>query len=108
MPEIFEQAWKAYPKREGSNSKADALKAWNARIRLGVKADDMLAGVQRYAEFCEAKGQVGTQYVLQASTFFGPSGKWAEEWRVASARAAAEPEINPVTGARKCGGLWVI
>ncbi|HHS9579441.1 TPA: conserved phage C-terminal domain-containing protein, partial [Raoultella planticola] len=45
----FETAWDAYPKRAGGNSKAGAFKAWKARLKDGVKPDDMLAGVKRYA-----------------------------------------------------------
>jgi hypothetical protein len=32
----------------------------------------MLAGVKRYAAYARATGSVGTQYVKQAATFFGP------------------------------------
>jgi hypothetical protein len=45
----FEQAWQAYPKRAGGNSKAAAWKAWKARIKDGVNTEAMLAGVNRYA-----------------------------------------------------------
>lgn len=107
-PEIFEEAWKAYPKREGGNSKSEAVKAWNARVRLGVKAEDILSGVLRYAAYCEAKGMTATQYVKQAATFFGPDAHWSEDWSVSPANQDSGPEINPVTGARKCGGIWVI
>lgn len=82
VPEEFTAFWSLYPKREGSNSKADALKAWNARIRSGVKAEDMLAGVKRYAAYCVAKGIVGQQFVKQASSFLGKGEHWTEEWAV--------------------------
>ena len=110
MPDLFDEAWAAYPKREGGNSKPEAMKAWKARIRLGVKAEDLLAGVRRYAAYCAAKGTTGTQYVKTAAAFFGPGEHWAQPWEVSAAPTGivAEPEINPVTGARKCGGLWVI
>ena len=45
----FETAWQAYPKRAGGNSKSGAFKAWKARLKDGVKPEDMLAGVKRYA-----------------------------------------------------------
>lgn len=44
----FEQAWQAYPKRAGGNSKAAAWKAWKARIKDGVTTVAMLDGVNRY------------------------------------------------------------
>lgn len=79
----FEQAWGIYPKRDGGNSKAGALKAWNARKKAGVSTEDMLAGVRRYAAYCVARDMVGTQYVKQAVTFFGPDGHYAETWATA-------------------------
>jgi hypothetical protein len=67
----FEVAWKILPRRAGSNSKPAALRAWNARVRSGVKPAAMIAGAKRYYEFCEAMGKIGTEYVKQGSTFFG-------------------------------------
>ena len=81
----FEKAWQAYPKRAGGNSKAAAFKAWNARLKDGVKPEVMLAGVKRYAAFARATGSVGTQYVKQAATFFGPDRHFEESWQAPSA-----------------------
>ncbi|HGV3509914.1 TPA: helix-turn-helix domain-containing protein [Raoultella ornithinolytica] len=81
----FETAWDAYPKRAGGNSKAGAFKAWKARLKDGVKPDDMLAGVKRYAAYARATGSVGTQYVKQAATFFGPDRHFEESWQAPSA-----------------------
>ncbi|NKJ45850.1 hypothetical protein CIC12_03645 [Burkholderia sp. SG-MS1] len=80
VDERFEQAWAAYPKRAGGNSKRDALKAWSARLAAGEHEDNMLAGTKRYAAFCAATGKVGTEYVKLASTFFGPARHFADEW----------------------------
>ncbi|KJM56668.1 helix-turn-helix domain-containing protein, partial [Enterobacter hormaechei] len=74
----FEQAWQAYPKRAGGNSKAAAWKAWKARIKDGVTTVAMLAGVNRYAAYVRATGSAGTQYVKQAATFFGPDKHFDE------------------------------
>lgn len=76
----FEEMWALYPKRDGGNSKADALKAWNARVKAGVTPGEMTAGVKRYAAYCAGKNQIGTQYVKQASTFFGKGAHYAEAW----------------------------
>lgn len=76
----FEQAWQAYPKRAGGNSKADALKAWKARLKERVLPNRMLEGVRRYAAFCEATEKTGTEYVKQAATFFGPALHFDEPW----------------------------
>ncbi|MCL5500474.1 DNA-binding protein [Escherichia coli] len=88
-PEEFERVWQAYPKRSGGNSKSDAFKAWSARLKNGTAAGDMLEGVQRYAAYVEAEGKLNTQYVKQASTFFGPGMHFGEAW-----------EIQPVSGTR--------
>ena len=79
-PSLFEEAWQAYPKRAGGNPKGKALKAWNARIREGVTADQLIAGVARYAAYSIAAGKVGTEFVMQAATFFGPDRRFAEDW----------------------------
>jgi phage replication O-like protein O len=76
----FDEAWGLYPKRDGGNSKTDALKAWNARVGSGVAPADLLAGVKRYAAYCKAKEMIGTRYVKQAATFFGPGAHYAEAW----------------------------
>lgn len=81
----FETAWQAYPKRAGGNSKSGAFKAWKARLKDGVKPEDMLAGVKRYAAYARATGSVGTQYVKQAASFFGPDRHFEESWQAPSA-----------------------
>jgi hypothetical protein len=80
--QVFDAIWDAYPKRAGGNPKATALKAFSARLREGVNASDMLAGVERYARYVAATGKVGTEYVKQASTFFGPDRHWDESWDI--------------------------
>ncbi|HEN5205518.1 TPA: DNA-binding protein [Klebsiella pneumoniae] len=79
-PEDFELAWKEYPKRAGGNSKADAFKAWTARIKSGATAQELTDGVRRYADYVTAAGKLNTEYVKQASTFFGPSKHYEELW----------------------------
>ena len=81
----FETAWQAYPKRAGGNSKSGAFKAWKARLKDGVKPEDLLAGVKRYAAYARATGSVGTQFVKQAATFFGPDRHFEESWLAPSA-----------------------
>lgn len=69
----FESIWALYPKRGGPNSKAAALKAYEARRREGVPHEDLYSSTQNYAKYCEAKGILKTEYVMQARRFFGPS-----------------------------------
>ena len=79
-PEEFELAWREYPKRAGGNSKVDAFKAWTARIKSGATAQELTDGVRRYADYVTAAGKLNTEYVKQASTFFGPSKHYEELW----------------------------
>lgn len=78
----FEEAWLAYPKRSGGNNKLSAFKAWGARIKQGVKPETMLAGVKRYAALMASEGKIGTSFVKQAATFFGPNNHFDEAWVV--------------------------
>jgi hypothetical protein len=75
----FEEAWAAYPARPG-NSKADAFKAWNARIAEGKTPAAMLAGVQAYAAYCAGTDKVGSEFVKQGATFFGPGLHFEAAW----------------------------
>jgi hypothetical protein len=83
--DAFEAAWKAYPKREGANPKAKALSCWNKRIEEGATVTELQSGVMRYAAFCAAKGNTGTEYVMQAVRFFGTEKAYANEWAAAKA-----------------------
>ncbi|WP_369053084.1 hypothetical protein [Burkholderia gladioli] len=74
----FEEAWKACPKREGPNSKQDALKAWRARIREGEEPARLIAAAKAYAVAMTQEGSVGTRFVKQAARFFGPSRHYAD------------------------------
>lgn len=94
----FEEAWQAYPKRAGGNSKAAAWKAWRARIKDGVTTEAMLDGVNRYAGYVRATGSAGTQYVKQAATFFGPDRHFEESWQAPSGPANVRTGGLPVSG----------
>jgi len=76
----FEVAWKAYPKREGANPKNKAHSCWKARLKEGVTAEQMLAGVARYAAYCRATRKTGTSYVMQAVRFFGTERAFENDW----------------------------
>lgn len=79
-PQEFELAWQKYPKRPGSNPKRQAFKAWKARTKEGYDPAHMLAGVVRYAKFCKETDKTGTEFVMQAVRFFGPSCEFENEW----------------------------
>ncbi len=87
----FEAAWTAYPKRPGA-SKADTLKAWNARVKAGADVADLLAGAQRYAAFCRSSC-TEPQFIKQPATFFGPGDHFRADWAFTptAQRTAAAP-----------------
>lgn len=74
----FEQAWKEYPKRTGANNKKAAFKAWNARLKAGATAEQMISGVRAYSKFIDADRTIDRRYVMMASTFFGPREEYNE------------------------------
>ncbi|ENC0933044.1 helix-turn-helix domain-containing protein [Escherichia coli] len=94
----FEQAWQEYPKRAGGNSKSAAFKAWKARIREGIKPETMLDGVKRYAAWVRATGNIGTQFVKQAATFFGPDRHFEESWQQPAAPGGGRTTGLPISG----------
>jgi hypothetical protein len=78
----FNNAFSIYPKRQGDNPKKKAFEAWKARLREGFTESEMIAGVDRYLAYCQSEGSIGSQYVKQAATFFGPDKAFLEPWEV--------------------------
>lgn len=76
----FSEAWNEYPNRSGANPKREAAKAWNARLKEGHSPDEMLQGLRRYKAWCKETQKFGTEFVMQAKKFFGPSKPFAEQW----------------------------
>lgn len=85
-PADFEAMWAKYPKRAGGNPKKSAFKAWKARRREGVPALDLEKAAEHYAAELRLSRKLGTEYVKQAATFFGPD----EHWRDALASGVQE------------------
>ncbi len=81
-PPTFEQCWQAYPKRAGGNPKRSAFQQFQRRLSEGIDPQDILAGVERYAAFCEATGKLGTEVVMMARTFWGPDCRFEEDWEL--------------------------
>lgn len=99
-PQGFPECWKIYPKRQGGNSRSEALKAYRARLKSGVLPEDLLSGVTRYAAFIRGTGKEGTEFVKQAASFFGTGEHWREPWALATAEEAGSyGTVNPFRGA---------
>lgn len=81
--EEFLNAWIEYPKRSGSNDKRKAFRAWRTRLDEGHTADVMIHGMKRYAVYCKTTHKIGTEFVMQAGTFFGPADPphFKNEWQ---------------------------
>lgn len=92
-PDWFENLWQHYPPRSGGNDKRKALHAAQARVKSGKDPDYLLSAVLRYSDFVRANGNWGTQYVMQAATFFGPGEHIDNPWRIQ--HAANQPGYRP-------------
>lgn len=79
-PPGFDVAFSAMPTRHGGNPRPRAAKAYRARLREGATPEALADAARRYAAHCKATGRVGTPYVMQAATFFGPDGHWQQPW----------------------------
>lgn len=79
-PGWFEEIWNAYPQRNGSNDKRRAFHAAQARIKSGKEPALLMAAVNRYKAFVIANGRIGTEYTMQAATFFGPGEHIDNPW----------------------------
>lgn len=105
-PDEFEWIWANKPNREGSNPKQAALKACNARIKQGATWRELAAGVKRYHQFCETKGSLNTEYVMQMATFFGPDEHFRNEWSVnksAQTHQHKGPDFDDLSWAQDLG-----
>ncbi|HBN8069026.1 hypothetical protein ACM7US_30225 [Pseudomonas aeruginosa] len=76
--EEFNRFWSEYPRRHRSGSKKPAWKAWKARLRAGVKPEELIQAAKNYHALMSAEGRVGTQYVRRPETFIGPDEHWQE------------------------------
>lgn len=85
---LFPKAWAWYPKRAGSNSRADALAQWLARSKAGEHPEAMLEGTLRYAAFISHTGKGGTEFVMQAARFYGKAMHYREDWALPLAARA--------------------
>lgn len=76
----------AYPSRAGDYRWPKARFHINAALAEGEDLAVILAGFERYRAFSLAKGQVGTEFVKQASTFCSQRA-WREDWKAPAAHA---------------------
>lgn len=81
-PKGFAEFWAARPRRSGADPRGAALKAYRARLKEKVTAEEMLDGIRRYADFCRATLD-NPKYIKMTSTFLSKDGRfWEEDWIV--------------------------
>lgn len=86
-PDWFQDFKRIYPARSGDQGWAKALRGANQRIREGHSPDEFLEGARRYAAYSAAVGNLGTQYVKQASSFLGTEKFFVQPWTPPSSKA---------------------
>ena len=72
-PEEYERIYSIYPASRG-NKKAGWRK-WAATRRRGVKQEDLVQAVKKYAAECERQG-TSEKWIMHIKTFFGPDEHW--------------------------------
>jgi hypothetical protein len=71
----FEEAWQAYPRRDGGNPKPTAAKRFLAAVRAGADPQEIIEAVKRYA-IAEQKN-IGTPYIPQMVKWLGDQ-RWLD------------------------------
>jgi len=86
--EEFEGFWKIYPRPDG---KLAAYKAWNARLKDGFSAEEMIEGAKVYAQQMKKK-RTEKEYIKMPSTFLGPNLWFAESKENGTKRSTVSDE----------------
>lgn len=91
----FDAIWARYPRKL---NRAGALKAFIARRREGIAAEELAAAVRHYAE--SRRGE-DPSFAMHGATFFGPNERWRdyvqgvpEDSRPTEPRPSAPPVTN--------------
>lgn len=96
----FDDFWKAYPKRKGSNPKFLARTKWDKAIREGADPQHLVGAAKAYARQCSEAGQLGTEFVCQASTWLNQ--RRYEDFHVMSTEMEAKIDADMA----KLGWIW--
>jgi hypothetical protein len=88
----FEEFWKSYPRRAGTNGSKPARQKYELAIKNGASPDDLLRAVKAYATEQARLGNVGTAYVMQATKFFNQE-IWRDYLDKPTTASAAKPGV---------------
>lgn len=94
LSDPFEDFWKAYPKRLGTNPRQPAKRKFVALVKSGTDAQAIIVGAQRYARSVADLGQAETPYVKQAIGWLN-AGMWGDYAPTIAASATGPPGWQP-------------
>ena len=97
-PPEFEGAFAALPARHVAHSKAGAYRAWRVQVRTAEEVFQLDAASSAYAQDVRKRDQEGTEFVMMASTFFGPAERWRPYSGIEPPRPAQAPMPAPGGG----------
>lgn len=81
QPSRFAEIRAVYPKRRGGQGWPSAEKAYCKLVANGHTHEELLAKTEEYASYVRSDGKEGSDYVLMASSFFGPKRQgYEDEW----------------------------
>jgi hypothetical protein len=78
LPGCWDKFCQEYPKRNGALNKAKAAITYE---RLKDKHPEVMIGVVKYRQWCDATKITGTQYVKQMTTWLNQKG-WEEDYEI--------------------------
>lgn len=92
-PPAFETWWATYPRHV---EKADAFRAYRARVKEGIAEDDLLKAARNYAAACKRRGQA-QEYIKHPATFLGPKRAFEDflSTPTENKRERGEPKCDP-------------
>jgi hypothetical protein len=71
----FEEFWRHYPRKI---EKKRAFRAWKARLKEGVKIEDLIQAAINYSQYCDNQKITEARYIKHGSTFLGPDKPYEE------------------------------
>lgn len=100
VDEVFEEFWKAYPKRDGANPKQPARKKFASALKSGTSLEEIQQGARRYRAECDAKRLTGTSLVAQAVTWLNQA-RWGDYAPAVPPKARGDPTPEQLELRRK-------
>lgn len=89
----FDEFWKTYPRREGSNPKEPAKKLFRGAISKGAAIDEILIGAKKYADEI-TRNRTEPKFVAQAVTWLRQQ-RWQDYRNGAGDQRAPEAMWDP-------------